>query len=396
MDKEKLGLVLDGGGARGAYQIGALRAMKEKGYQFDGVVGTSIGALNGAMLCQDELSLAQSLWEKLDYKNVFAYEDELYESYEALLRLDVKSVDFLKLANSVVRIIKDGGLDNEPMKAMIHKHLDEGLIRKCGCDFGLVTVNVTDMKAEELFIEDIPEGKLEDYILASAYVPVFKKRTFNGKNFLDGGFYDNSPVNMLLERGYKKIVVIKLGGLLGIQRSYEASDANIFFIEPRESLGDLLEFDVKRIRYNIQLGYFDALKRLDDLAGTKYYIKQLPKEQYFIEQLTHIQKEDILVLKSIWPSNQVDDYRYIFEDVMDEVVNMLKLGSKWTYVDVFTGLIEYFMKVVKKRRFMIHQWDRLASSLPLDIKGYKKEQPEEIALEVLLKIMLRKSNNHTT
>lgn len=391
MEKEKLGLVLDGGGARGAYQIGAMRAMKEKGYHFDGVVGTSIGALNGAMLCQDELALAQNLWEKLDYRHVFAYEDELFENYEALMRLDVKSVDFSKLANSIVRIIKDGGLDNEPMKEMIHEHLDEKRIRECGCEFGLVTVNVSDMKAEELFIEDIPIGELADYILASAYVPVFKKRTFNGKSFLDGGFYDNSPVNMLLQRGYKKIVVIKLGNHLGIQRSYEASDANIFFIEPREHLGDLLEFDVKRIRYNLQLGYFDALKKLDYLGGIKYYINHLPRDQYFLEQLTHIQKEELLVLKSIWPSHIEDDYRYLYEEVMDQAASMLKLGTKWTYDELFTGLIEYFMKVIKKRRFMIHQWEALDRRLLTDIKGYKKEQPDEIALEVILKIMLRKT-----
>ena len=46
---EKIGLVLEGGGVKGAYQVGALRAIEEAGIHFDGVVGTSIGAVNGAL-----------------------------------------------------------------------------------------------------------------------------------------------------------------------------------------------------------------------------------------------------------------------------------------------------------------------------------------------------------
>lgn len=48
-EKQKLGLVLEGGGVKGAYQIGALMAIRELMVEFDGVVGTSIGAINGAI-----------------------------------------------------------------------------------------------------------------------------------------------------------------------------------------------------------------------------------------------------------------------------------------------------------------------------------------------------------
>lgn len=389
MENEQLGLVLDGGGARGAYQIGALKALEEKGYHFDGVVGTSIGALNGAILCQNGLPLAQKIWEQLDYKHVFAFDEAFYENYEALRHMDIKRVSFQTLASGLKKIIKDGGLDNEPMKQLVHHHIDEGLIRNSGIEFGLVTVNVSDLKAEEIFIEDIPAGMLGDYILASAYVPVFKKSTFIGKSFLDGGFYDNSPVNMLLKKGYKKIVVIKLGGKLGIQRDYDATDANVYVIEPSEDLGDLLEFDLKRIRHNIKLGYYDALKRIEVLSGSKYYIRHMPNQETFIERLARIEREELLLLKSIWPSNIGDPHRYMFEIVSKKVVDTLDLSGQWTYKELFCVIIEHVMERAGWRRFKVYEWTELESSLIESVKGRKKEQPYEIALEVLMKILLR-------
>ena len=48
---KEYGLVLDGGGARGAYQIGAWKALREAGVKIEAVAGTSVGALNGALIC---------------------------------------------------------------------------------------------------------------------------------------------------------------------------------------------------------------------------------------------------------------------------------------------------------------------------------------------------------
>ena len=69
IDLEKeYGLVLEGGGAKGAYQIGAWRALKEAGVKIKGVAGTSVGALNGALICMD------------DYENAAKYAGDLVNS----------------------------------------------------------------------------------------------------------------------------------------------------------------------------------------------------------------------------------------------------------------------------------------------------------------------------
>lgn len=60
-----IGLVLGGGGAHGAYQIGVWQTLKEHQIHFEVITGTSVGALNGVLILQDDLSQALSLWQSL-------------------------------------------------------------------------------------------------------------------------------------------------------------------------------------------------------------------------------------------------------------------------------------------------------------------------------------------
>ena len=56
------GLVLEGGGAKGSFQIGAWRALREAGIKIKGVSGVSVGALNGALICMDDPEKAEDIW----------------------------------------------------------------------------------------------------------------------------------------------------------------------------------------------------------------------------------------------------------------------------------------------------------------------------------------------
>lgn len=61
---KEYGLVFDGGGARGAYQIGAWRALSEAGVKISAVAGTSVGALNGALVCMGDLEKGRTYLER--------------------------------------------------------------------------------------------------------------------------------------------------------------------------------------------------------------------------------------------------------------------------------------------------------------------------------------------
>ena len=72
----KRGLVLNGGGSRGAYEIGAGQALNERGVRFDGVDGTSIGAMNAALVAQGDLDGAIALWSEIKVSQIMSVEDE--------------------------------------------------------------------------------------------------------------------------------------------------------------------------------------------------------------------------------------------------------------------------------------------------------------------------------
>ena len=69
-------------------------------------------------------------------------------------------------------------------------------------NFGLVTYSVKNKTPLRKFKNEIPKEQMEDYLLASSCFPIFKPQIINGEEYFDGGLYDNSPYNMLIENGY--------------------------------------------------------------------------------------------------------------------------------------------------------------------------------------------------
>ena len=116
---KEYGLVLEGGGAKGAYQIGAWKALKEAGVKINAVAGTSVGALNGALICMDELELAQQMWSNLTYSQVMDVDDTKME-----LMLE-REMPFREAVKEAFRHMSEGGVDVTPLKDMLDKVVDE-------------------------------------------------------------------------------------------------------------------------------------------------------------------------------------------------------------------------------------------------------------------------------
>jgi Patatin-like phospholipase len=67
------GLVLQGGGAKGAFQFGVLQGLREAGIQFDVIAGTSVGALNGAIVAAEAWELGDQMWSNLTLGRAFRW-----------------------------------------------------------------------------------------------------------------------------------------------------------------------------------------------------------------------------------------------------------------------------------------------------------------------------------
>ena len=159
---KEYGLVLDGGGARGAYQIGAWKALVEAGVKFNAVAGTSVGALNGALICMGDVGRAEDIWREMTFSSVMDVDDEWME------RLFSKQTTIKEFLNEGWKMLKDGGVDVTPLRRLIHDTVDEEAIRRCGKEFCLLTFSLSEFKELDLSIDDIPEGLLEDFLLVSA------------------------------------------------------------------------------------------------------------------------------------------------------------------------------------------------------------------------------------
>ena len=206
----KYGIVLEGGGARGAYQIGAWKALKEAGIAIGGISGASVGALNGALMCMDDLDRACHIWENLTYSKVMNVSDALIEKFRSK---DLEIQDFQELGSAVGKALKDGGLDVTPLKDLIEETVDEERIRASERELFVITYSLTDWKKVVINIKELSDGEMSDALLASAYFPAFKREKLGGKRYMDGGSADNVPIEPLLERGYKNLIVIRIYGL---------------------------------------------------------------------------------------------------------------------------------------------------------------------------------------
>ena len=278
LDKE-YGIVFEGGGARGAYQIGAWRAMEEAGLKIAAIAGTSVGALNGALVCMGDLEKAEKLWSQITFSKVMDVEDGWMKK---LFEGKIPKIDVLK---ELWTYVKEGGVDITPLRKLIHENIDEKKIRTCGKEFCLTTFSISDMQKMELGLDEIPVGLLEDMLLASAYLFGFKKENLHGTNYMDGGLVNNVPATALVERGYKDIICVRILGPGIVEKATVPEGGSIEEVIPRVNLGSILEFSEKRSNQNMKIGYYDMQRFIYGLEGSIYYIEQTQDECYYDKML---------------------------------------------------------------------------------------------------------------
>lgn len=258
----KTAVVLAGGGSRGAYQVGVWRAMRELGISYDIVTGASVGALNGALMVQGDYGVATALWENITSKTVM----QDMPDGEQLPSLDDKTVwgTFIK------EVLRQGGANISPLENVVHTLIDEEKLRSSPVDFALVTVEYPNMKPLELRKADIPQGMAAEYLLASAACfPAFKMRNIGGIQYIDGGYYDNLPINLAIEMGAQNVIAVDLHSV-GMTRRVKQGPHKITTIHPYWPLGPFILFEKGTAKRNMELGYLDAMKAFGRIAGWLY------------------------------------------------------------------------------------------------------------------------------
>jgi len=185
--------VLSGGASLGAIQVGMLRALAEREIRPDVIVGTSVGAVNGAFLADRDFGPAAveelaELWRGVRRGNVFPLEP---------------LTGLLGFLGARKNLVPAGAL-----RRLIARHARHELLEELPTALHVVACDL--LKGEEVVLS---RGSLVDAVLASAAIPgVLPPVEWEGRLLVDGGVLNNTPITHALALGAREVYVLPTGG----------------------------------------------------------------------------------------------------------------------------------------------------------------------------------------
>lgn len=292
--KKNIGLVLSGGGAKGAYEIGVYKALCEKGIDkhIDAFSGTSVGALNAVLLeCMG--AEAEQVWQELKFTDlVNPDKSRLKRLAEAFIGRSLVLGDNSsksEMYSQVTDLVAEGlPFSQDRISQLIDKYIDFDNIRR---DIYIMCLRVrraflspTDRKAECFHLNRpypwYDNEQKKQIILASSALPVFfcgadgvRIKGYDGIYF-DGGYSehgDNTPVFCLYAQGFRKLIAVHLERYADLTDQQLFTGAEIVNIIPSEDLGGMisgtLNLNREKILHDIELGYRDAIAQTDRILA---------------------------------------------------------------------------------------------------------------------------------
>ncbi len=260
----KRAIVLAGGGAKGAYQMGFWRAIRELGIDYQIVTGSSVGALNAALMASGNFEGGLEMWESITTADII---ETTPTRLSQLFDTDGLAAGIKNIAGEIGEDAVKIKMNNLPLHSLIGRFLNEKDIRASGIEVGIMTSEYPTIKSHPFILSEIPFGMFDDYLLASSTVyPSMDPKEIAGKKYVDGGYSDNFPVNLALDMGAQEIIGVELGAQ-GLEAKYR-TDVPVRIIRPFFKLGQSMVFDPELSKRNIILGYNDTMKSFGKFEGS--------------------------------------------------------------------------------------------------------------------------------
>ncbi|MDD4382981.1 MAG: patatin-like phospholipase family protein [Candidatus Shapirobacteria bacterium] len=260
-NKNKIGLVLGGGGARGFFHMGVIKGLQEMGIKINEISGTSIGAIVGLMYAANP---------KIDFEK------------------EASELNFSKLIQSIIfdKTLRPAGtsLDRE---AILEKFLKNYIKADHFDDLKIkMRFNATDINNNEEIIFE--KGKIFPGVMASISIPgVFPPLKYHDKFLVDGGVVNNVPTSLIEKSGkiiisditkpIKKInekstvvdvlhaTIIAMQQSNSLERAKHLKNKKIIYLNSIENKAFVLDFRKKNYQYLIDLGYKMIMERKEQL-----------------------------------------------------------------------------------------------------------------------------------
>ncbi len=185
-------LVLSGGGGRGAYEAGVAKACAERDFHFDWIVGTSIGALNAALVGQNDLEMLESMWLKIRSNDVYKLPDPGH----------LRRVIFGQQL---------GLLNTAPLEQLLRSCISLERLKTGPSKVGFVTTDLCGLRTKVITSDEIhSQEDLIDVLMASSAIPLlFPPRSLKGEGcWIDGGLVRNTPIQAAINLGATEIYAV--------------------------------------------------------------------------------------------------------------------------------------------------------------------------------------------
>ena len=350
---QKVGLVLSGGGAKGAAHLGVIKALEENNTPIDYVTGTSIGAIVGAMYASGwtpeevlnlMLSTEFSQWQtgKVEQKHLYFFKSP--PPTPEFTKFNIQLGDSTKILSSIL----PSSLINPIQMNQAFVGLFARATAQCKEDFDSLFVPFRCVASDVFDKKSVvfSRGSLGDAVRASMTFPfVFKPLIINGKPLFDGGIYDNFPVKTMKESFAPDIIIgVSLSGeavdpsksnlyeqveaMIMQKTEYEVDSLSGFLIDV--VLPDVGLLDFPKAKETFMAGYTATMKMMPQIK--ERIARRKPTQELALTRIQYRSSLQPLRFKNVIVNGGNDPQRRYVEQHFKEIREATKEGF-FTFAD---------------------------------------------------------------
>lgn len=278
----KIGLVLAGGGARGAYQIGVIKALRELSIDkyIKVISGTSIGALNAILFMNDDIDKAIYIWESISKKEILPIDEKNLTIRSMILHFGIKNMNFIK--KYIPTMILGGNISRDGLINIMNK-IDFDFIKKSEIICYTSCTNLKELTPRYFKINDYEEEDIKKILLATSAIPIiYDYEEIESTEYLDGGIADNVPIQPVYGENCDIIIVVHLAKESDIDKRL-FPNTHIIEIIPTIMEDGLFEgtlnFDKDMSKRRMNIGYDDTIEMIKPIMELTRYIDNGEREE---------------------------------------------------------------------------------------------------------------------
>ena len=280
-----IGLVLAGGGGKGAYFIGVWKALREYGVdkKISAISGTSVGALNGVLFAQGSYCIAEELWKNIKSNHILKL--DLKKIVKNLLYSNISiaiSNIIMPILPILIKTYSKTIFSREGLEDIIENNVNLSLVSSSSRPIYAATFNTSKLDIEYIKINRRTNEDIKKILLASSALPIiFEQEKIDESYYYDGGIKDNVPIKPLYDEGIRNFIVVHLSRDSLINKS-NFEGANIIEIVPQEDQGNLingtLDFSKEGSEKRINQGYNDTIRILEPIYQMNVLGQKIEKQ----------------------------------------------------------------------------------------------------------------------